>query len=159
MHDVVKITILDKTSAPSQGTTVINDTITKTPAFIKEETLIVTFSDDNRPLGQFYYWIHPHSDQTYDLVPVHKIIADLEMLPLAIIRKDKTQWDVLHSPTSTEFLTTKLLMARVGLSLDDFLDAIGGNPDIAEIDDCYINFSILPTDLNPILSKMLYLVW
>ena len=156
---VAKITILDKTGDPLPGNTLIFDSFLRDPAFVKENSLIVTYSDDSEPLGQFHYWIHPHSDLTYDLIPTHTNITDLEMMPLAIIRKEKTQWDDLHAPLSPEFFTTRMLMARVGLDINEFLDATGANPDISEIDDSYLNFSVQPTDVNPIVSKMLYKAW
>ena len=153
------VTILDKTSDPTPGTTLILDSFIKTPAFVKEPSIIVTYSDDSEPPGQFHYWVHPHSDITYDLAATHQSISDLQMMPLAIIRKEKTQWDVLHAPLSPEFFTTRMLMSRVGLDINQFLDATGANPDIAQIDDSYLNFSVSPFDTNPIVSKMLWLQW
>ena len=156
---VAKVTILDKTSDPAQGTTVVFDSFIRTPAFTKVNSIIVTYSDDSEPLGQFHYWVHPHSDVTYDLIPTHTVITDLEMMPLAIIRKNKTQWDALYGPLDTEFFTTRMLMARIGLDIKEFLNATGSNPDIAQVDDAYLNFSIQPTDVNPVVSKLLYRQW
>jgi hypothetical protein len=50
-------------------------------------------------------------------------------------------------------------MARAGLDLREFLDAIGSNPDIGQVDDAYINYSLAPLDVHPVVSKMLYLAW
>ena len=156
---VAKITILDKTGDPSPGTTLIFDSFLRDPAFVKEDSLIVTYSDDSEPTEQFHFWVQPHSDPTYDLAATHSTIDDLEMMPMAIIRKEKTQWDVLHAPGSPEFLTTRMLFARIGLDINEFLFATGSNPDISQIDDTYLNFSVGPNDVNPVVSKILWLQW
>ena len=152
------VTIIDGTLDPPPGTTVVNSTITKA-SYVAEESMVVTYSDDSAPPGQFQYWIYPHSDLTYDLRPEAFTLTGLEMLPMAILRKEKKQLDVLYSTSSNEYITTRMLMARAGFDLQEFLDAIGSNPGIADIDDAYINFSIQPKDVNSVVSKMLYLAW
>lgn len=158
MSIVSTVTIIDGTLDPVPATVPINDTITK-PSYIPEDSLVVTYSDDAAPSVEFRYWIYPHSAGTWDLVPEDVVITDLEMLPLAILRKEKKQLDTLYGTGSNEYITTKMLMARAGLDLQEFLDAIAGNPDIGDIDDAYINYSLQPKDTNKIVSKMLYLQW
>jgi hypothetical protein len=155
---VSTITIYDGTSDPPPVVAPLNDTITKA-SYTAADSLIVTYSDDSDPIGQFWYWIYDLSDMTYNLRPEQRVLTGLEMLPMAILRKEKMQLDDLYGPLSTEFLTTKLLMARASLKLQEFLDAIGDNPDVDDIDDAYLNYALQPLDVNPIVSKMLYLAW
>jgi len=155
---VSTVTIIDGTLEPLPGTKVDNDTITKAP-YTTEPSLVVTYQDDSAIPGQYNYWIYPHSDMTWDLLPTDTVISNLEMLPLAILRKEKQQLDALYGTGSNQYITTRMLMARAGLEIEEFLDAIGTNPDVGDIDDAYINFALNPLDTNKVVSKMLYLAW
>ncbi len=132
--------------------------ITK-PNYVRESSIIVRYSDDADPPGQFYWWIQPHSDTTYDLRPQTQTLSQLEMLPMAILRKNKTTIDSAPGPGTPQYDTTRLLMQRAGLVMEDFLDAINGNPDIADVDDAFLNFSVSPKDTNKVVSKILFLQW
>ena len=155
---VSTVTIYDGTSDPVAGTAILNDTLTEGP-FTALDSLIVQYSDDSAPVGQYQYWIRAHSDPTYDLLPQNVTIDNLEMLPMAILRKEKTMADTLYGTTSNEYITTKNLLARVGFGIQEFMDAIEGNPGIGDIDDAYLNFSLAPKDTNNIVSQLLYLQW
>jgi hypothetical protein len=137
---------------------VVDETLTEAP-FVSEPSIVVSYQDDSAPAGEFNYWIHPHSDTTWDLQAKDQTITGLEMLPMAILRKEKMMLDELYPTTSNEYVTTKMLMARAGLDINEFLDAIKDNPDIGTIDDAYINFSVAPLNVNRQVSKMLYLAW
>jgi hypothetical protein len=67
--------------------------------------------------------------------------------------------DELYGEVSNEYLTTRMLMGRAGLDIKEFLEAIADNPDIDVIDDSYINYSVQPLDVHPVVSKLLYLAW
>lgn len=155
---VSTITIYDGTSDPAPVTKQLDDTITKA-AYTLEDSLIVTYEDDSDPPGQFWYWIRPHSEPTYDLEPVNSTIKSLEMLPFAILRTDKTNIDVSPGTSDPQYLTTRLLMQRLGLDIREFLDAFSANPDIGDVDDAYINFAMHPGDTNEILSHLIYRQW
>ena len=155
---VATVTIIDQTGDPAQGTTVLNEVITKA-SYTPVDSLIVSYSDDSEPAGQFWYWHYDHADLTYDLLPTTQTLSDLEMLPLAILRKNKTNIDISPGKTDPQYLTTRQLMLRVGFNIDEFLDNLAQNPDIADVDDAYINYSLSPNDTNEIVSKMLWLQW
>lgn len=155
---IATVTIVDRTGETPAGTTVANETITKA-AFTPVDSLIVTYSDDSEPLGQFWYWHYDHADITYDLYPTTQTISVLEILPLAILRKNKTNIDVSPGKTSPQYLTTRALMQRVGFDITDFLENFSENPDIGDVDDAYLNYALSPNDTNAIVSKMLYLQW
>ena len=156
---VSTITIVDGSGSPAIGTGTYTEQFTM-PAYTVEDSLIVTYTDDSDPTpGQFRYWIYPHSNLTYDLQPTQKVISGLEVMPMAILRKDKTNIDTLYGTSSTQFITTRLLMKRIDQDLQAFLDAISSNPDASDVDDAYFNMSISPQDTHPLVSKLLYLSW
>ena len=155
---VATVTIIDGTDNPAAGDITVNDTITGA-AYTPEDSLIVYFSDDNAPPGETAWWIYPHSDLTYSLAPSASTLSDLEMLPMAILRKDKTNIDTTPGTASETYKTTRQLMIRVALELQEFLDNLSENPDISDVDDAYFNFAMAPTDVHPIVSKLLYLAW
>lgn len=155
---VSTVTIFDGTDDPTPGTVPLPDTITE-PAFVAADSIIVQYSDDSEPLGQYHFWIRAHSDPTYDLLPQNVTIDQLEMLPMAILRKEKTMADTLYGTGSNEYITTKNLLARIGFGIQEFMDAIEGNPGIADIDDAYLNFSLAPKDSHKLVAKLLYLQW
>ena len=155
---VATVTIVDRTDDPAQGTIVLNEVITKA-AYTPVDSLIVTYSDDSEPAGQFHYWHYDHADLTYDLKPTTQTLSGLEMLPMAILRKNKTNIDVSPGLTSETYLTTRQLMLRVGFNITDFLDNFVENPDIDQVDDAYLNYSVSPTSVHPVVSKILWLQW
>lgn len=155
---IATVTIVDRTNDPAQGTTVLNEVITKA-SYIPVDSLIVSYSDDSEPPGQFHYWHYDHADLTYDLKPTTQTLSLLEILPMAILRKNKTNINVSPGTGSAQYITTKALMQRVGFDITDFLDNFSTNPDIADVDDAYLNYSLSPNDTNPIVSKMLWLQW
>lgn len=152
------VTIIDETGDPAQGVVNLADTQTH-PPYVVEDSLIVVYSDDSGIPGEFYYWIYPHSDLTYDLRPQNVVIKDLEMMPMAILRKNKTNIDVSPGTASPTYRTTRLLMQRIAFDITEFLDAIAANPDIGDIDDAYLNFSTQPKDTNKIVSLIMYKQW
>jgi hypothetical protein len=146
------VTILDGTSDPAAGTGTLNDTITK-PAYIDEHSLVVTYENDSDPEGQWWYWIYKHSEGTYEVDFDVSEISNMEMLPVAILRKDHT------NITGAELISCKNLIRHLAYEVDDFIEAIDTNPDIDLIDDAYVNFSVNPLDSNKVVSKLLYLMW
>jgi hypothetical protein len=156
---VATVTIIDGTLDPVAGTAVVNDTITKS-AYTQEDSLIVQYSDDNGPPGELYWWwIYPHSAGTYDLTPEQTTLDQLEVLPMAMLRIDKQSINVVPGVGSDRYIKTRMLMARLGLDMVEFLDNINSNPDIADVDDAYLNMAMNPIDNNAVLSKLLYLSW
>jgi hypothetical protein len=153
------VTIIDGTLDPVAGTAVLADTITKA-TYIKESSLIVTYSDDNDPPGQFWYWIYPYSAGTYSgLKPVVRRVDGLEMLPMVILRKNKVGIDVTPGTGSNTYITSRMAMMRLNMKIEDFIDNFNANPDIDDVDDAYFHFSIQPNDNHPLVSKLLYLAW
>lgn len=156
---VSTVTIRDGTSDPAPTTIVVPNTSITKPNYVRESSLIVQYEDDFEPPGEYRWWIYPHSDLTYDLLPTTQTISNLEMLPMAILRKNKQSINVSPGEGSPLYLSTKQLMARASLQLSEFLDAINSNPDIGVVDDAYLNFSVSPKHTNRVVSKILWLQW
>lgn len=155
---VSTITIYDGTSDPPPVTAQLDDTLTEA-TYVPEDSLIITYEDDADPPGQWWYYIQPHSDMTYDLQPTNQTLSNLEMLPMAILRQDKTNIDVVPGTSDPQYITTRMLMMRLGLDIVEFLDAFSSNPDIDDVDDAYINFSMSPLHTNEVVSHLLYRQW
>ncbi|MEE8599291.1 MAG: Calx-beta domain-containing protein [Dehalococcoidales bacterium] len=150
---VATVTILDGTSDPVVGTNDLGDVITKA-AFADESSLVVTYEDDANPPGEWLYWIYQYVSNTYPAVVfLTSEISKLEMLPVAVIRRDHL------TIVDDEYLSTENLIRRLGYELRDFVEAVDTNPDQALIDDAYVNFSVCPADTNQVVSKVLYLMW
>ena len=155
---VATITIVDGTATEPVPTTVLLEDIITKPSYVSERTLIVTYHDNTDPPEEWFIWHYVYSTLTYPgLDPSLNILSGLEMLPVAILRKDKVSISV--DKLSQEYLTTRSLMQRLGFRLDDFIDALEDNPDIGAVDDAYVNFAMGPNTVNKVISKMLYLTF
>jgi hypothetical protein len=79
-------------------------------------------------------------------------IFDLDMLPIAVLRSNKTSL----VPEHEDYISTKNLLLRLQLALADVLDNINSNSSIDDVADCFINFAVAPTDTHKVVSKLLY---
>ena len=151
------VTIIDGTSEPLPITQALRDTIIE-PSFISERHLVATYHLATNPAAQWFYWLYPYSDGTYlNLEPDVNSLVDLEMLPVAILRKDKVNADI--NKTLPLYLTTRLLMQRLQLGIDEFLEALSSNPNISDVDDAFVNFSMSPNTVHEVISRMLFLTY
>jgi len=156
------VTITDGTAVdPAPGTSVVTGTITENP-YTKQRTMVITYHNSSKPSSEWFYWLYKFGDKTYpDITSEKDTLTNLEMLPVAILRKNKTF--INKDKTTEEYLTTKALLNKIGLSLDDLIDNIKtndgstGGTGIANLDDAFINFSASPSTLNWLISKILYL--
>lgn len=154
---IATITIVDGSSAPIVTNVVVQDIITK-PAYTVEESLSVRYYNDNDTAAEWFYWLYPFSDGTYaDLEPSATDLTNMEMLPVAVLMKDKVFCDI--DKEDPLYLTTRILMLRLGLPIDDFILNIRDNPDIDLINDVYVNFAMNPTTTHKLISKLLYFTY
>lgn len=150
------ITIVDGTeSSPAPDTAVVTSTFYK-PNFAPERSLVLTYYATSGDPADWFYWVYPFSAGTYvGINPEMTILNNLEMLPVAILRSDKINVD--SNTESQEYISTKQLLKRLGVKLDEVLTNLSENPDIELIDDGFFNFSMCPSTPNKVISKMLYL--
>ena len=160
-------TDLDFDVAVSRDSGAVEDII-KVPNYERKRYLVTTYHEASAPESEWYYWLYDIESEEYpNIDPSINIVSNLEMLPVAILRKNKQfiNEDMNEAEDlfedfgkSTEvYRTTKVLMRRLGLDLDDVIESIGDNPDIDFIDDAYVNFAINPIDNNKTLSKILWM--
>lgn len=155
--DVGTIKIVDGTDEPGAGTTSLEVEITKA-SYAEERSLVVTYHLSSDPATNWFYWIYEFSAGTYSgLNPEWSVISDMEMLPVAILRRNKVSVDDIGNP---EYQSCKNLIRRLKYNVDDFIESIEANPDAdmaTAVDDAWLNFSMNPLDTNQVLSKMLWL--
>jgi len=150
------VTLVDTDIGHPELSTVINSQIIVKPNYTKIRSLILTYHDNSDAVEDWYYWIYDLSLGTYpDVTPKMSLITDLDMLPAAILRREKIS--INEDKSSEEYRTGRLLLNRLGLNINDIIESIEENPDINDVDDIYINFSMSPDDNNPVLSKMMFL--
>jgi len=150
------VTIVDGTAdTPLPGTAIVTGVITR-PNYIAERTLILRYHESSAPASEWFFWLYEYSALTYaNLEPTLSLITNLEMLPVAILRKDKVS--INSDKTTPEYKTTKQLTNKLALNLDDMIDNIEANPDIAVIDDVYINFAVCTNSTNHLVSRVIYM--
>ena len=154
---VATVTIIDGTAAPNPSNRIVKETIVKAN-YTRERSMVVEYHLTADPATDWFYWIYEFSAGTYPgLEPEMSVITGLEVLPVAILRKNKINVD--QNKTIPLYITTRVLLQRLGFNIDDMLEALVSNPDIDDIADAYINFSLGPNSVNRIVSKMLYLQW
>jgi hypothetical protein len=102
--------------------------------------------------NDWYWWLYDTATGVYpNVTPTAQKFTDMDMMPLAIVRKDKiniTEDDPAYRSTST-------LIRIISINLKDILSQIGKG-DNADVDDAYLNFSVSPTDNNRIVSKIIF---
>ncbi|WAK44651.1 hypothetical protein vBAmePPT11V19_00025 [Alteromonas phage vB_AmeP_PT11-V19] len=154
---------IGRTTEEGEVTTVI-----KKPNFIKKRCLVVTYHNVQDDPSKWFYWVYVLENNVYPgIEPQITLITNLDMLPVAIIRKNKqfiTEEQNIAEDLYEEFgrdtdifRTTNLILKKLGMTVDDAIEAIASNPDIDLIDDAYINFAMSPTSDAPVISKLLYL--
>jgi hypothetical protein len=163
---VVRVTN-DNITLPAAFTASIIEQFTQ-PSYPEERHIVVTYHESSAPASEWFYWLYRIADNTYpDADPQVINTTDLEMLPVAIIRKNKQSINQEKNVAlglledfgidTDVYKSTRNLLRRVNLDLSDLISTIEENPDIDLIDDAYINFSMDPSNSNKVLSKLLWL--
>ena len=151
------VTIQDDTDIRAQTMYMLSDTITGAD-YVPERNLIATYHATSAPQSEWFYWLYRYADGTYPNIDSSSYtLSNLEMLPVAVLRKDSVFCDVDKSLPL--YITTKALMDRLSLDIDDFIANIANRPDsqLASITDAYVNFSMVPSNTHEVVSKLLYL--
>ena len=150
------VTITDGTEVdPPAGTIVIDQSILL-PGYTKESSMLFTFYYDHQTSAEWRYLLYKYSDGTYpDIIPSMGTISNLDMMPIGILRHDKTFIDV--DKGTEEYKTTKRLLDFLGFKIDDFITNLSENEYIADVTDAFLNFAINPNDTGKEISKILYI--
>ncbi len=127
------------------------------PSFdFDEEVLMVQYYNSTQhDESRWYWWLYDYDDGTYSgLEPVYDIQTIDDMYPAGIIRRQKVF--INDNKTTEAYRTTRLLLNRVGLNIDDISDNIAEQDGYEDIDDAFTNFAVSPDDNHPLVSRLLF---
>ena len=158
------VTIVDTDIGhPAQSVIAYYQTMIK-PNYAPYRSLITKYHSTAGSVSDWYYWVYDLASAVYgDIEPTSSGASGIEMLPVAILRSDKTSVSVNKS--SEEYKSARRICLRLGIDINDVIKGIeesedpDGNSNLDQIDDAFINFAIDPKDVNPVLSKMLWSIF
>lgn len=152
-----KVFIRDYTDADPAAVQFLHQEVITQPNYTSKRHMIVTRRQNGDPANYWYWWLYDYDLGTYpNISPTGGGIANMDIMPIGILRKNKLFVDEYSIP---EYESTRLLMTKLGLRIDDVIENLAENPDIDIIESCYLNFSISPLDNKDFISKMLYIWW
>ena len=154
--DGTTIPTQDAPDAHVQSTYHINSIIVGAD-YVSDRHLIAKYHEATAPESEWFYWVYRYEDGTYPgIYPSSNTINDPEMLPVPVLREGSVFCDV--DKTLPLYLTTRTLMSRLALNIDDFIAGITSSPgyDTVSLTDSYVNFSVAPSDTHEVVSKLLY---
>jgi len=116
----------------------------------------VVYYKDSAPSVRFVWYYEVASGTYPDLDPnVESVTSDLtKLLPIIPLRKDFISLDTDSS--DPEYITSKELLNKIPLNLDDIVGAIDSNSDIDSIKDSFILFGINLYTQSQVGMKFLY---
>jgi len=147
------IVIWDGTSDPITGPVVLNDSFTIAP-IVNKNVVMAKYHEAANPATDWYLWRYDQDLGTYpDVKAKEETFTDLDMLPVAILRKNK----VNIVPEDPSYNPTNQMLKRLQMNLKDVLANIDSedNPQPG-VDDCYINFAVSPQDNNRMVSRLMF---
>lgn len=106
-------------------------------------------------VGKWYYWIYEENSGTYPTLDnTNYRTTNLDMLPIVPLRNATI--NVNADKESVAYKQAKEILNYVGLDVDQLIDGISQNDQIANVEDAFVHFGINPNDQDPVISKMLY---
>lgn len=149
------VTIKDNTDDYEQSVYGLSDVIVGSN-YTSERYMKVKYYLTGTSSNEWYYWFYRYADNIYNIEPSSEALEQLDMLPVVVLRKDKVFCNV--DKQSVLYKSTKKLMDNLSLSVDEFIANIAQSPgaDLNSITDAYLNFSMLPSIYNEVMSKILY---
>ena len=108
--------------------------------------------------SEWYYWIYEESSGAYPTLDnTNYRTTNLDMLPIVPLRNATI--NVNANKESVAYKQAKEILNYVGLDVDQLVDGISQNDQIANIEDAFVHFGINPNDQDPVISKMLYVIF
>ena len=108
--------------------------------------------------SEWYYWIYKVGSGGYPELDNEDIYtSNLDMLPIVTVRNSRS--NINEDKNSDRYKQSKQMCKYIGIDLDDITDSIKQNPNIDEIEDCFIHFGLLPSETSDIVSKALFLTF
>lgn len=106
-------------------------------------------------VGEWYYWIYEENSGTYPTLDnTNYRTTNLDMLPIVALRNATINTNA--NKESVAYKQAKEILNYVGLDVDQLIDGISENDQIANVEDAFVHFGINPNDQDPVISKMLY---
>lgn len=155
------VTIIDTdVGHPAQSVIAYYQTIIK-PNYVPYRALITQYHSTAGSVSDWYYWVYDLASAVYGSIePTSSGAQGIEMLPVAILRSDKTS--VTVDKSSEAYKSARRICLRLGIDVNDVVKGIeesedpDGNSNLDQIDDAFINFAVDPKDDNPVVSKILW---
>ena len=106
-------------------------------------------------VSEWYYWIYEENSGAYPILDnTNYRTTNLDMLPIVPLRNATV--NVNADKESVAYKQAKEILNYIGLDVDQLIDGISENDQIANVEDAFVHFGINPNDQDPVISKMLY---
>lgn len=109
--------------------------------------------------AEWYYWAYKANSGTYpELDDSDVYLTQLDMLPVITIRNSTI--NINEDKESERYKQSQDMLEYLGLDIDYLTDSIMENPNIANVEDCFIHFGIQPLDTtSKVVSKSLFMIF
>lgn len=140
------------------NTSIVNDVVYATAsiavaAFNPTRHYIVKYWYVNA--SEWYYWVYEENSGAYPTLDnTNYRTTNLDMLPIVALRNATI--NVNADKESAAYKQAKEILNYIGLDVDQLIDGISENDQIANVEDAFVHFGINPNDQDPVISKMLY---
>lgn len=112
---------------------------------------IIKFYNTNS--GEFLYWLYEIGSGNTTLDNSEQFLSYTELLPIVTLRSNTA------NITGEEYNDAKEILDSIGVNIDDIMEGIDSNPEIESIRSAFIYFGIDMCESNPIIAKILYLMF
>jgi len=137
----------------SVTTVVVSSGIISVVAYVPDLYVIAKYYEVSN--NDWYYWFYKIGTGTYPVLDdAATVYGTSEFMPVAVLRNNFINTNA--DKTSVAYLETQELLKTVGVDLDEMTDAISDSPDIGNVADAFIHFSINLSDNTPEISKLVY---
>lgn len=150
---------VDSTTSETTTTTasgVASSVILNVTAYIPEEYIIAKYYDNiNSTSSDWYYWFYKIGSGTHPILDnTGTLTGTMEFMPIAVIRNNFINTNA--DKTSVAYLETQELLKSIGIDLDNITESISNSPDISNVADAFIHFSLNLSDDTPEINKLVY---
>jgi len=157
----VNIVVATGASTNSTNSVVVNvvDPVGTSPAVITVPTFVpvthivakyyVTASAD------WYWWIYELGTNVYPAVEnAPSVSGQMKFMSIVPIRTNKVS--ITSDKTSTAYKDTKALLKLLAMNVDDVVAGIEQSPDIASVQDVFVQMSVNLNDSTEVIDKLVY---
>ena len=159
-------TVITTGTETNSSNTVISDVVTLDVTFATATLIEATFLPVRYYIVKYYttdvtkwsYWVYKAHSGGYPVLDnTNTYAGQLDMLPVVTIRNSTI--NINADKTSTRYKQSQQMCKYLGLNIDDITDGIMQNPSIAQVEDCFVHFGLIPSDTSSMVSKALFLTF